>query len=49
GVEMGAGGLEVKEVKEVGARVKERGPRKRLGLWRPLYIGALPVGWEDDE
>lgn len=34
---------------DVCAREKERGPRKWVGLWRPSYIGALPVGWEVDQ
>ncbi|PSN66077.1 Las1-domain-containing protein [Corynespora cassiicola Philippines] len=25
------------------------GPQKRIGLWKPRPIGALPLGWEEDE
>ncbi|KAF2705985.1 Las1-domain-containing protein [Pleomassaria siparia CBS 279.74] len=46
----GARDMPVREKKDdEEKKVKQRGPRKKMGLWRPTYIGALPVGWEDDE
>jgi ribosomal biogenesis protein LAS1 len=43
--ELEAEGMEVRDV----SSSKESGPRKRVGMWRPTYIGTLPAGWEDDE
>jgi ribosomal biogenesis protein LAS1 len=37
------------EAQSARVKVKTIGPQKRVGLWRPTYIGVLPVGWEDDE
>jgi ribosomal biogenesis protein LAS1 len=37
------------EAQSARLKVKTIGPQKRVGLWRPTYIGVLPVGWEDDE
>lgn len=49
GGEMEVEGESDKGIRAEGLEVKESGPRKRLGLWRPQYIGTLPAGWEDDE
>ncbi|KAF2004308.1 Las1-domain-containing protein [Amniculicola lignicola CBS 123094] len=37
------------KVEETVATTKGPGLQKKTGMWRPLPIGTLPVGWENDD